>query len=259
MKEIKRYLEKREGEYSFYFSDLKSGYTYGFNENHKMVAAGCIKLPIAMAVMKEIERNNISLEQVVSITDDDKVSGSFGIIHEFGERQYSIRELIVAMLIQSDNTAACKIINIIGMSKINEIIKGMGLMSTIINKYPSNERVDDCKENITTSYDLCKCLTLINDGVTLTKEHSEFITEVIGRNQLTTGLPFYWSKDAQLQAANKTGSLDYIENDTLIFNTGKGDFVFTVMSKNLPSNVYGICTLARVGKMTFDMIDKDWN
>ena len=60
----------------------------------KMVAAGCIKLPIAMAVIKEVECNNISLDQLVTITNDDKVSGSFGIINEFGEKQYSIKELI---------------------------------------------------------------------------------------------------------------------------------------------------------------------
>ena len=55
MKEIKRYLDNRDGVYSFYFEDLKSGYTYGLNENLQMPAAGCIKVPIAMTLMKEIE------------------------------------------------------------------------------------------------------------------------------------------------------------------------------------------------------------
>ncbi|MEG0308732.1 MAG: serine hydrolase [Clostridium sp.] len=259
MKEVKRYLEKREGKYSFYFADLKSGYTYGLNENDKMVAAGCIKIPIAMAAMKEVECNNISLEQLVSITEADKVTGYFGIIHEFGEKQYSIKELIVAMLMQSDNTAACKIINIIGMNKINEIVRAMGLTSTVINKYPSNVKANDLDENITTCYDLCKCLTLLNDRTVLRKEHSSFIIDIIKKNQFTTGLSFYWPKNVQVQTANKSGSLDEIENDALILNVEKGDFIFAVMSKDLPSNVYGVTTLGTVGKMTFDMIDKDWN
>ncbi len=259
MKEIKRYLETREGEYSFYFADLKGDYTYGFNEDHKMVAAGCIKLPIAMAVLKEVECNNISLDKLVNITKDDKVSGSSGIINEFGEKQYSIKELIYAMLIQSDNTAACKIINIIGMDKVNEIISNIGLTSTIINKFPSGEKEEFSKENITTSYDLCKCLEMLNNGTVLNKAHSEFILQVIRKNQLTAGLPFYFPKSYKMKAANKTGSLECIENDTLILNSEKSDFVFTVMSKKLPSNVYGITTLARVGKMMFDILDKDWN
>ncbi len=258
MKEIKRYLETREGEYSFYFADLKSDYTYGFNENLKMVAAGCIKLPIAMAVMKEVEANNISLEQLVSITNDDKVSGSFGIMHELEGRQYSIKELIVTMLIQSDNTAACKLINIIGKERVNCIVQDMGLKSTIINKYPSGEREEFENENITTSYDLCKGLALLSRGKVLNKEHSKFILEIIRRNQLTTGLPFYWPKDFQAKTAHKAGSLEGIENDIVLLSSEKGDFVFVVMSRNLPSNVYGVSSLTRVGKMMFDIIDKDW-
>lgn len=258
MKEIKRYLETREGEYSFYFADLKSDYTYGFNENLKMIAAGCIKIPIAMAVMKEVETNSISLEQLVSITNEDKVSGSFGIMHELEGRQYSIKELIVAMLIQSDNTAACKLINIIGKERINSIVQDMGLTSTIINKYPSGEREEFENENITTSYDLCKGLALLSRGKVLSKEHSEFILDIIRRNQLTTGLPFYWPKDFQARTAHKAGSLDGIENDVILLSSEKGDFVFVVMSRNLPSNVYGVSSLTRVGKMMFDIIDKDW-
>ena len=55
MKEIKKYLESRIGDYSFFFEDLKSGYTYGYNENVQMVAAGCMKLPIAVSLIKAVE------------------------------------------------------------------------------------------------------------------------------------------------------------------------------------------------------------
>ena len=40
MKEIKKYLESRIGNYSFFFEDLKSGFVYGYNENVQMVSAG---------------------------------------------------------------------------------------------------------------------------------------------------------------------------------------------------------------------------
>ena len=35
MKEIKKYLETRIGKYSFFFEDLESGFTYGYNEHEK--------------------------------------------------------------------------------------------------------------------------------------------------------------------------------------------------------------------------------
>lgn len=259
MKEIKRYLESREGNYSFYFEDLKSGFIYGFNENVKMPAAGCIKLPIAMALLKEVENGKVSLNDLISIGDEDKVSGFFGIIHEFSEKQYTLKELLVAMLIQSDNTAACKIINILGMDKVNSLINDMGLKSTKVNKYPSEVKLSDDEENITTSYDLSQCFKLLHNNTALSKEHSRLIIETLKRHQLNTRIPFYFQREIQANTANKIGTLETVENDTALLNFSKGDFVYTVMSNNLPTNVYGITTIARSGKMMFDMVDKDWN
>ena len=75
-----------------------------------------------------------------------------------------LKNLYSAMLIQSDNTAACKLINTIGKDRLMNIISYIGLTSTIINKFPSGEKEEFDNENITTSYDLCKCLELLNQG-----------------------------------------------------------------------------------------------
>ncbi|ARC84757.1 D-alanyl-D-alanine carboxypeptidase family protein [Clostridium argentinense CDC 2741] len=259
MKEIKRYLDNRDGIYSFYFEDLKSGYTYGLNENVQMTAAGCIKVPIAMALMKEIENNNFNIDDKVSITKNDMVSGKYSIIHEFSEKEYTIKELLIAMLIQSDNTAACKIVNLVGMDRINELIKDMKLYSTEVRKYPSENKIDDNKENVTTSHDLSKCLRLLSNNSYLNEEHSSLILETLKKNQVNTGIPFYLPHELQSTTANKIGTLKCVENDTALLNLPKGNFVFTVMSSNLPSNVYGLTTISRIGKMMFDMVDKDWN
>ena len=57
---IKKYLETREGRYSFYFEDLRSGYSYGYNENVSMTAAGCMKLPIAISLIKAKEDKKVN-------------------------------------------------------------------------------------------------------------------------------------------------------------------------------------------------------
>ena len=64
------------------------------------------------------------MDKIKSVKED-KVYGT-GIIHEFDDRDYTIFELLVVMLIQSDNTAANKIIDIVGMDNINEDIKANG-------------------------------------------------------------------------------------------------------------------------------------
>ena len=58
---IKKYLETREGRYSFYFEDLRSGYSYGYNESVSMTAAGCMKLPIAISLIKAKEDKKVKV------------------------------------------------------------------------------------------------------------------------------------------------------------------------------------------------------
>ena len=156
MKEVKKYLESRIGTYGFFFEDLKSGFIYGYNENVKITAAGCMKLPISMSLIKSIENGKIDFLEKVKIDGKDKVYGT-GIIHEFDEREYTIFELLVAMLIQSDNTAANKIIDIMGMDNINKDIKDMNLKNTSLNRKTTDERkIKVDVENITTALDLSK-------------------------------------------------------------------------------------------------------
>lgn len=258
MKEIKRYLDNCIGEYSFYFEDILSGYTYSFNEKNIMPSASLIKLPISIALMKEVELGKISLKDMVVISKEEMVDGS-GIIHEFDERMYSLNELLIAMLIQSDNTAANKLIELLGMNKINEYIKAMGLKDTVLKRkmmdYAAREKG---LENLTTAYDMSSLFKALHNSTYLLCENSKFLLDILKRQQIRDKIPFYMPMREWSNIANKTGTLEGIENDSSLLTISKGNFVFTVMSKSLPNNVYGIVTISRVGKMMWDIIDRNW-
>jgi len=259
MKVIKKYLETREGTYSFYFEEINSGYLYGLNENKEMLSAGCIKLPLAIGLLKEVENGKIDLNSKINIEAIDKIHGANGIIHEFSGKEYSIFDLLIAMLIQSDNTAANKIIEILSINRVNELFKDIGLKDTKLKRITTDIKLEqDELENVTSSYDLSKCFKLLYLNQYLNKENCELLIHILKKQQVTNKLPFYIPKQVQLNIANKGGSLDTVENDASIIMIEKGNFLFTVMANNLPNNVYGITTISRVGKMMWDIIDKDW-
>ena len=259
MKPIKRYLDTREGNYSFYFEEINSGYLYGVNENKEMLSAGCIKLPLAMVLLKEVEYGKIELQSKIKIEAADKIHGSNGIIHEFSNKEYSLFDLLVAMLIQSDNTAANKIISILGMERIDELFKEMGLKNTRLKRITTDVKLEhDDLENTTTSFDLSKCFKLLYLKQYLNEKNSDLLINILKKQQVTNKIPFYVPKQIQNNIANKGGSLETVENDTTLIMLPKGKFLFTVMANNLPNNVYGITTISRVGKMMWDIIDKDW-
>lgn len=252
MKEVKRYLEDRLGKYSFYFEDLKSGYIFGYNEHEKMTSAGCMKLPVAMAVMKKIEEKKFNLDDMVLVTDADKVKGS-GILREFQEREYSIRELIIVMLIDSDNTATQKLVGMLGYERINEYFQNMGLKDTSMNDMPGSVI------NLTTSYDLSLCWKLLKGDTYLQHEHSQLIIDILKKQHKKTKTAFYIEEPLKTKIASKPGDMDGIENDTTLIELQKGDFIFTIMSADLPNSVYGLVSLAKAGKMIWDNIKFNWN
>ena len=259
MKDIKKYLESRIGKYSFFFEDLKSGYVYGYNENVSMTAAGCMKLPIAVSLIKAVEDKKVDFMDKIKIETSDKVYGT-GIIHEFNEREYTVFELMVIMLIQSDNTAANKIIDIVGMEQINEDIRIMGLKNTRLNRKTNDERtaITDV-ENITTAYDLSKIWKHLSNGTFLNKDNGQMLIDILRRQQIKNKLALYIPDDLKIEISSKTGDKKGIENDTEYLELPKGKFVFTILSQDIPNSVYGTVSLAKCGKMMWDDVMNNWH
>lgn len=254
MKEIKRYLESRIGTYSFFFEDLESGFSYGYNENVQMTSAGCMKLPIAVSVIKHIEDGTDSFLDKVKIEEKDKVYGT-GILHEFDNREYTIFELLVAMLIQSDNTAANKLIDIVGIDNINKDILDLGLKNTKLNRKTSDERAaNEGFENITSALDLAKIWKSLYTASFLSEKNSTMLIDILRRQQMKNKLALYIPDDLKFEISSKTGDKTSVENDTALIHTHKGSFTFTVLSMGVPNSVYGTVTLAKCGKIMWDNI-----
>ena len=163
------------------------------------------------------------------------------------------------MLIQSDNTAANKIIDLVTKERINEIFLDMGLENTKLMRKTSDELSPNGQdENYSTSYELSKCYKMLYSSSYLNKEHSDMLLKILRRQQRRDKIPFYIPKNEWHNIANKAGRLDKIEADSSLLTVDKGNFIFTVMSSDLPNNVYGITTISRISKMMWDIIEMNW-
>lgn len=259
MKEIKRYLESRIGNYGFYFEDLNSGFIYGYNEHKEMTAAGCMKMFIAVSLVKAVEENKVDFMDKILIKREERVYGT-GIIHEFNEREYTIFELLVAMLIQSDNTAANKIIDILGMDRINSDIREMNLKNTFLNRKTRDERnPTNNVENITSAYDLACLWKILYRGKYLKKDDGIMIIDILTKQQIKNKMSLYVPDDLKIEISSKTGDKKGVENDTELIQLDKGSFSATILSEGIPNSVYGIITLAKSGKMLLDNIITNWS
>lgn len=252
MKDIKKYLdEERDGNYSFYFEDLDGSYTYAYNHQVKKTSAGTMKLMLAAVFLKKVEEDLFSLDELVVINEKDKKPGS-GILADFIERPYTIRELIVSMLIIGDNTSANKLMQLLGVKQINEMFRDMGLKNTTISEEPGSE------VNLTTAEDLALTLKALYNRTYLNDTNSEFIIELL-RRRVKSKIRLYLPSSYQYQISSKTGDGLGIENEAAIINNESGNFVFTIMASELPNSVYGLISLAKAGMLMRNTIEEDWN
>ncbi|MDP4177235.1 MAG: serine hydrolase [Bacillota bacterium] len=258
MKDIKKYLETRCGEYSFYFEDINSEYTYSLNDKNRMPATSCIQVPIGMVLLKQVYENKINLNSKIFVSKNHMTDGS-GIIKEFDEKEYTIRELLNAMLIVSDNTAANIIIDLLGFTLINDYIEQMGLTNTYLNR---NMMDLDAKEkgidNYSCSFDLAKCFKILYTSSFLNKEYSEMLINIMKKPQNRNNLAFYMPSSENFVLINKDGGMLGTENDAGLLMLEKGCFVYSIMCNKLPNSIYGVHTISTVTKVMCDIICNNW-
>ena len=103
--DIENYIDKNNLDVSVYIENLRTGASFGINSSNSYPAVSLNKLPIAVIVLKKVERGEYTLDTKIKIRDYDRNS-DFGNLYFNPVKELSVRELLHHMLAESDNTAA---------------------------------------------------------------------------------------------------------------------------------------------------------
>jgi beta-lactamase class A len=93
--------------------DLSTGTTEGVNLDRKFPLQSVFKVFLAAAILDKVDTGQLSLEQTISIRHSDLRDGS-GPVADTGGGIFTVRELMRAALINSDNTAADALLPLVG-------------------------------------------------------------------------------------------------------------------------------------------------
>jgi beta-lactamase class A len=92
-------------ETSIYFEVLNTGANAAVNPDTKIFPASLTKLPLAMVIMKQVEKKIISLDSTIELTKEDADElGTPGISKQIGQR-YTVQFLLEQLLSESNNSA----------------------------------------------------------------------------------------------------------------------------------------------------------
>lgn len=219
------------------------------NEEKVFQSASTIKIPIMVEILRQVEMGKCSLVEKTKIDDKDKVD--FSIISELSVGEYSILDLITLMIIISDNTATNLLIDLAGYDSINNLLEGLSLKNTHLNrKMMDFQAIKEGRKNTTTPTDMAIILEKIYRSEILNKEHSKLALDIMKRQLHRDAIPRYLREDTLI--AHKTGELDGLNHDIGIVYTEKKDYIIGVFTENGKDNLINKRLIGNISKLVYE-------
>ena len=254
-------LNNVRGRIGVYYENLVTGDSWeamrGTDED-VFESASVIKLWIMSCTYEEAERGDLSLDQTVTLTEEDMVpcpgvpdynadrlagcltedmfpeSGVLNYMHPGLE--LTVRDLVRLMILISDNTATNILIDLLGKDRINEHIASLGAERTILNRklFDTSPEVRG-KENMISLEETGDYFRMLYKGELVSAEASREMLALLQNQQNTYKIPFYIRR---LPVAHKTGEDTGIENDVgIVFSDEPFILCFCANEVNEPEAV----------------------
>jgi beta-lactamase class A len=240
---IEKIIKNKSGSYSVYYKDLRTGKSFGIDENQIETGASVNKVPIIAALYYLNEKGKISLDQKVTIQKADVQDYGTGTIrYQSMPVTYSLRNLAKLALKQSDNTAAHVIEITIGEDVVQGLVNSWGMKQT------------NMIDNKTTAYDMSLLFDKIYKNqitsVANTKEMLGFMTSTDFEDRLTKNLP------QNVTIYHKTGDGVGFVHDVGIFVTPKGTYYLGVMTSDVDGKEdEAKNTMSEISRKIFDSLN----
>ncbi|MCM2278914.1 MAG: class A beta-lactamase-related serine hydrolase [Oligoflexia bacterium] len=128
-KALRRKLEAMDrsslngGRFGLYVKDLESGEELSYRGDERWYIASGVKVPIALEVLRQADRDELSLDDRIVLRADDYVDGAGGTNSHSPGAALSIRYLLEQMLIHSDNTASDLLLREAGLARVNALVQ----------------------------------------------------------------------------------------------------------------------------------------
>jgi beta-lactamase class A len=112
---------------SLYFEYINTGANISINPDVRILPASLIKVPLAMAVMKKIEKGDWKLYNQLIMMKEDRDT-SWGDVYKYPVGTlFTIEELIEEMLLTSDNTAYRILYRNLHLDEVKDVFVSLGL------------------------------------------------------------------------------------------------------------------------------------
>ena len=248
-KGINEILINSEGEYSFYFEDLTTGAWIGLNEKREFIPASLFKMPAVMAIVKKIEKGELSLDdQIVLLESDMANTGSlFGTLYLKGAGyKMTIKEGLIHVLEESDNTALNALMRKISYNELTEAYVATGL--------PWPKFTSEINDNLVSPKQYMNIFRSLYYSSYLRRTYSQLILSLLSESDFDGGIPAGIPKGVKV--ANKIGFFNMDPesyHDCGIVYVPKKPYMLCVMSSYTTQEDFNVVT-SKISETVYDYV-----
>ncbi|MDR7149396.1 beta-lactamase class A [Hydrogenophaga palleronii] len=110
-------------EVGVYVRDLETGFEVSRRADERWYLASTVKVPVALAVLRALERGDFTLDTPLRVRAADYVDGAGSTNSKPVGTPLSVRQLLEQMIIYSDNTASDMLIGLVGIDAVNALVQ----------------------------------------------------------------------------------------------------------------------------------------
>lgn len=107
------------GTLGVYVKNLADGKEMLYAADRPWYLSSTVKVPIAIAVLQAVDDGDLSLDQPLTLEATDKIDGAGDMVWQEDGSTHTVDDMLEAMLMQSDNTAANVLIRTLGEDTLN--------------------------------------------------------------------------------------------------------------------------------------------
>lgn len=253
-------LADKAGTFAVYIEELPAspsaalikGEKYTWSENEPFPAASLYKLVLLAAVLKEVEKGTVRLEEKISSTKTHltEVFGGvdFGYENASEKISYSVEEAMIRVGRISDNFAAIMLTDRLRQVPQKEEKDGLLILMA---KELGMDRTDFLAEPIQiTASDVATFFRRLYSGQVVSKIASEKVIELLELSRINDRLPAGLPEDVEV--AHKTGELPRVRHDAGIVYLEGHPYIIVILGKNLQFEDKGVEVIAKISKDVYE-------
>ena len=240
---LEPYFQRKGVTVAVAYRNLGTGASFVRLETEPLHAASTMKVPVMMALFQMVDSGELKLAEPTpvknefeSIVDgskyslDPKEDGDPELYEALGQTR-PLEELIRRMIVRSSNLATNLLIEKIGASRANDLMRSLGAYQIrVLRGVEDNKAFRAGLNNMVTAKDLAIALTALAKGETFTPASNAKMIEILKAQEFNEKIPAYLPKGTPI--AHKTGDITGIHHDAaIVYPPGEAPYVLVVLTE----------------------------